>query len=99
MGWSRCFERVYAIEGIIPQEVDLYISSTQEELYNWINGPNRQFERLYREIQTRNWGTYDGPLDLGVFLMEWDVVPIKAFWLNRLVEEIEANRPFAILGR
>ena len=40
-GWSRCFGNIYAIEANIPRELDLYIPSAQEELYNWVNGPNR----------------------------------------------------------
>jgi len=47
-GWSQCFDNIYAIEANIPQELDLYIPSAQEELYNWVNGPNRQFEAAFR---------------------------------------------------
>ena len=50
-GWSQCFENIYAIEANIPQELDLYIPSAQEELYNWVNGPNRQYEAAFRIIQ------------------------------------------------
>mmetsp|Transcript_18829 Transcript_18829/g.20980 ORF Transcript_18829/g.20980 Transcript_18829/m.20980 type:complete len:333 (+) Transcript_18829:82-1080(+) len=35
-GWSQCFANIYAIEANIPQELDLYIPSAQEELYNWV---------------------------------------------------------------
>lgn len=35
-GWSQCFGNIYAIEANIPQELDLYIPSAQEELYNWV---------------------------------------------------------------
>lgn len=34
--WSQCFANIYAIEANIPQELDLYIPSAQEELYNWV---------------------------------------------------------------
>ncbi|KAL7523597.1 hypothetical protein ACHAWF_000587, partial [Thalassiosira exigua] len=92
-GWSRCFDNIYAIEANIPQELDLYIPSAQEELYNWVNGPNRQFEAAFRIIQSGEWGEYDG-----FYLMEGDSVPIKAHWLDVVLSEIEVNRPFAILG-
>ncbi len=92
-GWSQCFENIYAIEANIPQELDLYIPSAQEELYNWVNGPNRQFEAAFRIIQSGEWGEYDG-----FYLMEGDSVPIKAHWLDVVLSEIEVNRPFAILG-
>jgi hypothetical protein len=92
-GWSQCFANIYAIEANIPPELDLYIPSAQEELYNWVNGPNRQFEAAFRIIQSGEWGDYDG-----FYLMEGDSIPIKNNWLDVVLSEIEANRPFAILG-
>jgi hypothetical protein len=92
-GWSRCFENIYAIEANIPQDLDLYIPSAQEDLYNWVNGPNRQYEAAFRIIQSGEWGEYDG-----FYLMEGDSVPIKSHWLDVLLSEIEVNRPFAVLG-
>ena len=92
-GWSQCFGNIYAIEANIPQELDLYIPSAQEELYSWVNGPNRQFEAAFRIIQSGEWGEYDG-----FYLMEGDSVPVKAHWLDVVLSEIEVNRPFAILG-
>ena len=92
-GWSQCFGNIYAIEANIPQELDLYIPSAQEELYNWVNGPNRQYEAAFRIIQSGEWGDYDG-----FYLMEGDSVPIKAHWLDVILSEIEVNRPFAVLG-
>ena len=92
-GWSQCFGNIYAIEANIPQELDLYIPSAQEELYSWVNGPNRQYEAAFRIIQSGEWGEYDG-----FYLMEGDSVPVKAHWLDVVLSEIEVNRPFAILG-
>ena len=92
-GWSQCFGNIYAIEANIPQELDLYIPSAQEELYSWVNGPNRQFEAAFRIIQSGEWGEYDG-----FYLMEGDSVPVKAHWLDVVLSEIEDHRPFAILG-
>ena len=91
--FSPGFDNIYAIEANIPQELDLYIPSAQEELYNWVNGPNRQYEAAFRIIQSGEWGDYDG-----FYLMEGDSVPIKSHWLDVVLSEIEANRPFAILG-
>lgn len=68
-GWSRCFDNIYAVEANIPQELDLYIPAAQEELYNWVNGPNRQYEAGFRIIQSGEWGDYDG-----FYLMEGDSV-------------------------
>ena len=92
-GWSRCFDNIYAIEANIPPELDLYIPAAQEELYNWVNGPNRQFEAAFRIIQSGEWGNYDA-----FYLMEGDSVPVKNYWLDVILGEINAYRPFAILG-
>ena len=92
-GWSRCFENIYAIEANIPKELDLYIPSAQEDLYNWVNGPNRQYEAAFRIIQSGEWGDYDA-----FYLMEGDSVPIKSHWLDVVLSEIEVHRPFATLG-
>lgn len=92
-GWSRCFDNIYAIEANIPKELDLYIPAAQEELYNWVNGPNRQFEAAFRVIQSCEWGQYDG-----FYLMEGDSVPVKNYWLDVILGEINEYRPFAVLG-
>ena len=92
-GWSQCFDNVYAIEANIPQELDLYIPSAQEELYNWVNGPNRQFEAAFRIVQSGEWGHYDA-----FYLMESDSIPVKSHWLDQVLHSVEAHRPFAILG-
>ena len=68
-GWSRCFDNIYAVEANIPKELDLYIPAAQEELYSWVNGPNRQYEAGFRIIQSGEWGDYDG-----FYLMEGDSV-------------------------
>jgi len=92
-GWSRCFDNIYAIEANIPKELDLYIPAAQEELYNWVNGPNRQYEAGFRIIQSGEWGDYDG-----FYLMEGDSVPVKNYWLDVILGEINTHRPFAVLG-
>ena len=92
-GWSRCFDNVYAVEANIPEELDLYIPAAQEELYSWVNGPNRQYEAGFRIIQSGEWGDYDG-----FYLMEGDSVPVKNYWLDVIMGEIDTYRPFAVLG-
>jgi len=92
-GWSRCFDNIYAVEANIPKELDLYIPAAQEELYSWVNGPNRQYEAGFRIIQSGEWGDYDG-----FYLMEGDSVPVKNYWLDVILGEINAYRPFAVLG-
>lgn len=56
-------------------ELDLYIPAAQEELYNWVNGPNRQYEAGFRIVQSGEWGDYDG-----FYLMEGDSVPVVSLY-------------------
>uniref|UniRef100_A0A7S3V5V7 Uncharacterized protein n=2 Tax=Chaetoceros debilis TaxID=122233 RepID=A0A7S3V5V7_9STRA len=92
-GWAQCFDNIYAVEANIPADLDNYIPPMQEYLYNWVNGPNRQFEAGFRIVQSGEWGDYDG-----FYLMEGDSIPIKSYWLDVVLSEIEVNRPFAIMG-
>lgn len=86
--WQGCFGRLI-VEGvdIAPQD-DVY--DLTSERADWVSGPNRQFERMVRRVQ----GNYET-----MFLMESDSVPMKANWLDALTLEVEAQRPFAIIGR
>ena len=43
--WSQCFANIYAIEANIPRELDLYIPSAQEELYNWVVRAKQRLDR------------------------------------------------------
>jgi len=92
-GWADCFDNIYVIEANIPPELDNYSPAQQETFYNWVNGPNRQFEAAVRIIQSGEWGEFDG-----FYLMEGDSIPIKSYWLDVVLSEIEMNRPFAIMG-
>ena len=58
-----------------------------------MNGPNRQYEAGFRIIQSGDWGDYDG-----FYLMEGDSVPVKNYWLDVILGEIKAYKPFAVLG-
>ena len=91
--WTRCFQNIYAIEGRAAREADLYLPSAQEEMNNWISGPNLQFQSIYRTIQSGVWGSY-----MGFYLLEGDVYPRKKYWLDALVSEILSRKPLAILG-
>ena len=93
-GWESCFDRVVTIDAGIPSEEDIYRPIEQAKNAKWVNGPNRQFEKAIREVQTGLWGDYEV-----MYLMEGDSVPVKPYWLGSLETEIEKRRPFAILGR
>ena len=62
----------------VPKELDLYIPAAQEELYNWVNGPNRQYEAGFRIVQSGEWGDYDA-----FYLMEGDSVPVVSLFYSK----------------
>jgi hypothetical protein len=94
-GWDNCIGRVLAFGVDIDPDSDTYKPSEQETNPLWVNGPNRQFERTVRKLQEARFGFYDS-----MYLMEMDSVPVKAFWLDIILDEINGQkRDFAILGR
>ena len=92
--WGACFQNVSAFGVDIPAKLDLYDSKSQSKDTMWVNGPNRQFEKAIRKLQSNQERHYDV-----VYLMEGDSVPVKPYWLDAIYNEIKSNKPFAILGR
>eukprot|EP00934_Nitzschia_sp_Nitz4_P003863 Nitzschia sp. Nitz4//scaffold121_size67750//7105//9512//NITZ4_006060-RA/size67750-augustus-gene-0.119-mRNA-1//1//CDS//3329534327//3853//frame0 len=90
-GWNHSFSNFVAFGVDIDPELDLYRSSEQDWNPMWVNGPNRQFERLVRSVSKQ------AEYDL-VYLMEMDSVPVKSHWLDTLTSDIETADEFAILG-
>jgi hypothetical protein len=94
-GWGDCIANLFAFGTDIAPGQDMYNSKEQALNPLWVNGPNRQFERTVRKIQNHPWESYEL-----MYLMEMDSVPAKDYWLDILLEDIEAQpREFAILGR
>ena len=89
-GWNGCFGKITALGAGIEPQFDIYDPSVQETNPYWVNGPNRQFERTIRLIQTEG---YDA-----VYLMESDSVPVADAWLDSLLADIDKHRPFDVLG-
>ena len=89
-GWNGCFGKITALGAGIEPQFDIYDPSVQETNPYWVNGPNRQFERTIRLIQTEE---YDA-----VYLMEGDSVPVADAWLDSLLADIDKHRPFDVLG-
>eukprot|EP00581_Thalassiosira_minuscula_P002176 CAMPEP_0183743102 /NCGR_PEP_ID=MMETSP0737-20130205/65044_1 /TAXON_ID=385413 /ORGANISM="Thalassiosira miniscula, Strain CCMP1093" /LENGTH=550 /DNA_ID=CAMNT_0025978707 /DNA_START=198 /DNA_END=1851 /DNA_ORIENTATION=+ len=88
-----CIKSVDIFFAGLTVEEDTYSSYFAElgGVLNWVNGPNRQFERVFRYVQSQT------KYDLW-YLMEPDVFPQKNYWLDNLLEEITVAQPFAILG-
>jgi hypothetical protein len=94
-GWGQCIGRVSGVGVDIDPDLDMYRSNEQETNPLWVSGPNRQFERTVRTLQGGTWGSYEV-----MILMEMDSVPVKPFWLDAIVNEINSQRhDFAIIGR
>eukprot|EP00592_Proboscia_alata_P017761 CAMPEP_0194392952 /NCGR_PEP_ID=MMETSP0174-20130528/123023_1 /TAXON_ID=216777 /ORGANISM="Proboscia alata, Strain PI-D3" /LENGTH=896 /DNA_ID=CAMNT_0039188573 /DNA_START=356 /DNA_END=3047 /DNA_ORIENTATION=+ len=89
-GWGRCFGAIFPIENNMSEEEDKYEPKAVQDNPMWVNGPNRQFERSYRYIQSRG---YDA-----MFLMEADTYPRGTEWMDQLLTEVQQKAPFAILG-
>jgi hypothetical protein len=89
--YAQCIRKVEWISCNIPKEVDIYKPHLQTNLQGWVNGPNRQFEITFRKLQSMGYGK--------MFLMEADTIPLKQFWLDLLLDEIEVKAPFSLLGR
>eukprot|EP00978_Attheya_sp_CCMP212_P036454 scaffold165419_cov54-Attheya_sp.AAC.5 len=90
-GWNSCFHSVTAIGVDIPAHLDIYEPAQQSTNPLWVNGPNSQFIKTLRHVQQE--GSYET-----MFLMEGDTVPVKPYWMDKLLVDIEEQRPFAILG-
>mmetsp|Transcript_11550 Transcript_11550/g.14505 ORF Transcript_11550/g.14505 Transcript_11550/m.14505 type:complete len:2323 (+) Transcript_11550:126-7094(+) len=91
--WYSCFQDVKVVSANIPAEVDTYNPDDSETSDMWVNGPNQQFIFISQAMQRMEWGKYDC-----WYLMEADSIPIKPFWLDALINEVEAEVPFAVLG-
>jgi hypothetical protein len=84
--WRKCFRDIELIGAGLTHEQDQYHSDQFDPTWNL--GPNMQF---YRLIQSKaGVGTF--------YYMEGDSTPIASFWLDSLSGEIEASRPFSVLG-
>ena len=90
-GWGHCIDHLFILNAEILQDQDVYDESIQLHDRMWVNGPNAQFRSLFRDIREKN--LYECFL-----IMESDTFPLTANWLDRLVQEVQDNKPFAILG-
>jgi hypothetical protein len=94
-GWNRCIDRVVGFGVDLDPESDTYRSKEPDTNVLWVNGPNRQFERTVRHLQSSPWTDYEL-----LYLMEMDSVPVRSFWLNAKHREIRVQtNDFAIIGR
>jgi len=96
--WSRkCISSIRRIETGIPPGEDLYNPAEAGSNRMWVNGPNLQFLNSIEAIQAEEGGSFDY-----VVLMESDVIPVRHFWLDILLNEIslesESAGGFAIIG-
>ena len=88
--WSVCFGTMSIGTAAMPPSEDFYAPPQQQTNRLWVNGPNRQFEAGLRASQGGDWQL--------AYLMEPDSVPLKSFWLDTLLAEVDKKRPFAVLG-
>jgi len=82
---------------------DRYEPLMQNRDLLWVNGPNRQFEAAAAAVLKPPWAVPPslaggGPAYDLFYLMEPDSIPWRDKWLADFVSEIDASRPFAVLG-
>jgi hypothetical protein len=94
-GWNQCIDRVVGFGVDLDPKDDIYRLKEQDTNVMWVNGPNRQFERTVRHLQSSTWTDYEL-----MYLMEMDSVPVRSFWLDALLSEIRVQTSdFAFIGR
>ena len=91
--WNGCINEIYAIDAHIAPKDDMYLKHMQGKDKKWVNGPNQHFLTTLSEMRDGVYGTYEA-----VFIMEKDMVPVRKYWLDSLLEEMEETN-FAMLGR
>ena len=114
-GWNSCISSIDRIGVNIDPSLDIYNASQQDTNPLWVNGPNRHFERTVRYLQHQQQDGNDETNSVVgnvMYWMEMDSVPVKEYWLDALVNEIQTRQVttttttasttkegFAILGR
>ena len=91
-GFGNCFDKLLGLGCNIEPSEDVYLPMEASSNPLWVNGPNRQWEILFRAMLASNYSFFG--------LFEMDSIPVHVNWLDALVEEIESQQDeFAILGR
>jgi hypothetical protein len=97
--WTKYFHsevRLFSCNNT--EEEDQYDPSKQGtidefgEVIRWVEGPNRQFEKMMR------WAMENIPNAM-IFMKEFDTVPQMDNHYINLLNEIQENEPFYMLGR
>mmetsp|Transcript_13121 Transcript_13121/g.27754 ORF Transcript_13121/g.27754 Transcript_13121/m.27754 type:complete len:191 (-) Transcript_13121:1169-1741(-) len=83
-GWGDCIAKVIGIGSDIDRSLDIYNPEETRTNPLWVNRPDRKFQRSVHAIQR----SADGPYNF-MFTMGIDLVPIKRYWLDLLIDEIE----------
>ena len=97
--WTKYFKpkvEIYSCNNTARE--DTYIPALQGqndaagEPVQWVEGPNRQFEKMMRRVM-------ENIPDAVVFMKEFDTVPQMDNHYGKLLQEVQQNRPFHMLGR
>lgn len=100
-GWGECFTGLRVIEAGLDERSDHY---SRDETgvptrMDWVEGPNGQFrENMAQLMALPGMDGEDGHYYELVMVMEADNQPQRTGWLNEVLDEIQANTPFALLG-
>ena len=92
--WHSCFSNFYGVDTGLHADNDRYITDADNGS-NTAEGPNLQFIGIAQNFVSGIWG--DRPYG-SFMLMEMDTVPIRRGWLAAILEELNANAPYAVYG-
>ena len=102
-GWGECFTGLRVIEAGLDERSDHYSKDGTglPSRMDWVEGPNGQFRENMAQLMALS--GMNGDEDKRyyyelVMVMEADNLPQRTGWLNEVLDEIQANTPFALLG-
>lgn len=88
--WYKCFHSIIRISNNIPADEDIYDQSQAATNIMWAHGPNKMFVENMKKLMEQG---YEYAL-----VMEEDTIPVRKYWLDRLMEEASKS-DFAVIGR
>ena len=101
-GWGECFTGLRIIEAGLDERTDHYSrdKSGVPARLDWVEGPNGQFRENIAQLMGLPGidGDEDGHYYELAFIMEPDNQPQRTGWLNEVLDDIQVNTPFALLG-
>jgi len=88
---AKCFKAIKFIYAELDETEDIYKKDEKYNNTNWTNGPNYMFFRLFKKKLLPNYIEY-------FMYMEPDTIPIRSFWIDKIIRECRDEDTFWIKG-